>query len=637
MENNHPRKSPWVLLCFALLLPAAFAGAAGCLDGGENDAGSAGGMSAGMLADSGKNTLLAIYMVGSDLESESDAGTTDLLDLVSGFSARPEECLVVVGYGGANKDGWRGMRIASIAELEQDAADGVIGNEGCFLEEYPDANMGDPSTLARFLAYVNGIEGYEQRFLILWDHGCGYEGYGQDEVHDDKLTLAELRSAFAQGGERYDIIGFDACLMSMAEVAIVIEPYTGLLVASEETEPGSGWEYTALARELSKRPGISPAAFGKTVVDTYMVDQDGEKTLALLDLGKTGELCAALDRLGVVLEREISGGNFEQVGQSFWYSQAFDNNPSEECQTSVDLKDLALRMRVNVPACTPEADRLIKALDAFVLYARHDEHFAKADGVAIASPRFIAADTLEKYRNAATVSSGWDAFFDSYVKTKSGDHEDPMLTEHEDDGTFSVFDNLGVAEVMLIYCIEAEDEPLAIGEVPVLPDSRGYFGRESWSGEWYCMDAGDGTRLPLYLSYEGTCGDSRQVYCSPAEITRGGKTTEAALHIYIDPVAHTSEIIVEPFETDENGDVIAGAGGWTGETLLPGDVLAVYAMGYGESSDENHLVETGKMTVTAGTHLSYGMMPAGTYSYSLCAEDFNGNTGSSGRIVVGTE
>lgn len=631
------RKFPLVLLCFALSLPAVFAGCAGCLEGSRSDAGDAGSLSAGMLADNGKSTLLAIYMVGSDLESESEAGTADLLDLVSGFSGSPDECFVIVGYGGAEKEGWRGMRIASIAELEQDAADGVIGNEGCFLEEYPDADMGDPSTLGRFLACVNGIEGYEQRFLILWDHGSGYEGFGSDEVHGDMLTLAEMKSAFAQGGERYDLIGFDACLMSMVEVAAALEPHTGLLIASEETEPESGWEYTAVARELSERPGISPAAFGKIVVDSYMLDPDGEKTLALLDLGKTGEVLAALDGLGIVLGEEISAGNFEPVGQSYWYSQAFDNNPSGEYQTSVDLTDLTLRLREHVPACSREADRLIRALDAFVLYTRHDEHFSKADGVAIASPRFIAADTLGNYRDAATVSPGWDAFFDSYVETKSRDHEDPVLTENGDGPTFSVSDNLGVAEVMLVYCIEKDGEPLVVGEAPVLPDGRGNFGREDWSGEWYCMDTGDGTRLPLYLSYEGTCGGPRRVYYSPVEITRDGKTTEAALHIYIDPVSHTGEIIVEPSETDESGDAGTEAGGRIDDTLLPGDVLTTYAMGYDAPSGENLLVETGAITVTPGTRLSYGMMPAGVYSYGLRAEDFNGNVVTSPGVIIEVE
>lgn len=631
------RKFPSILLFFALLFLVVFAGCAGCLDGSESDAGDFSGLSAEMLADNGKSTLLAIYMVGSDLESESGAGTTDLLDLVSGFSGSPDECFVIVGYGGAEKEGWRGMRIASIAELEQDAADGVIGNEGCFLEEYPDANMGDPSTLAGFLAYVNGIEGYEQCFLVLWDHGSGYEGFGSDEVHGDILTLAEMKSAFAQGNERYDLIGFDACQMSMVEVAVALEPYTGLLVASEENEPGSGWEYATLARELSERPGISPAAFGKTVVDSYMGSPDVEKTLALLDLEKTGELLAALDGFGIVLEREISGGNFEQVGQSFWYSQAFNNNPSEEYQTSVDLMDLTLRLRKNVPACTREADRLVRVLDGFVLYARHDEYFSNADGVAIASPRFITVDTLDKYRNAVTVSPGWDAFFDSYIETKSRDHEDPVLAEHEGVRTFSVSDNLGVAEVMLVYCVEEDGGSLAIGEVPVLPDSKGYFLIDDWNGEWYCMDTGDGTRLPLYLSYEGTCGGSRQVYHSPVEITRNGRAAGAVLHIYIDPVDHTGEIIVESSETDENSNVGTGAGGWIGETLLPGDILTMYAIGYDQTSKEDLFVKTGTIMVTPGTRLSYGMMPAGAYSYGLRAEDFNGNIVTSPGVIIEVE
>ncbi|RXE57038.1 hypothetical protein ABH15_02590 [Methanoculleus taiwanensis] len=584
--------------------------------------------------ESGGGTLLAIYMVGSDLESEEGAGTADLLALVSGFSAPPEECRVVVAYGGAEKEGWRGMRIASITELREDAADGEIGNDAYFLEEYPGANMGDPDTLAGFLAYVDGFEGYGQRYVILWDHGDGYRGFGCDEVSGDDLPLDELGAAFAAGESRYDIIGFDACLMSMIEVAGVLEPHAGLLLASEETEPGSGWEYEPIGRELSENPCMPPEAFGRFVVDSFMENPDDKKTLALIDLGRTGEALAALDGLGTTLRGEVENGAFEPVGRSLWHAQAFDSIPSEGVQTSLDLTDLALRLQQAVPAAAAESGRLIAALDRFVLYARDDGLFTRTGGVAIASPRYITSDTLVEYRGNATVSPAWDAFFDAYVETKSRDAEAPVLAPTGDGRTFTVSDNLAVAEVTVAYCVETEDASLPIGAVPVAPDTAGRFAVPGWDGEWYSLDAGDGTGLLLHLVYEGEIGDGCAVYSAPVEVIRGDELSRAELNAYIDPATHESELVLEFYDLDDAGKPAPWAEGWDDDSLLPGDHLTAYSVVDDESTECPERVALGSITVTETTRLSYGLLPVGSYSYGLIAEDFNGNVAWSDPVAV---
>lgn len=619
MQRDRSGSSPLLSAgCVFLLFVLCICGP-GCLASGE----------------SGGGTLLAIYMVGSDLESKGGAGTADLLDLVSGFSAPPEECRVVVAYGGAEKEGWRGMRIASITELRGAAADGVIGNEDAFLEQYPDANMGDPATLAGFLAYIDGFEGYGQRYLILWDHGGGYEGFGWDEVRDDdRLTLEELKAAFAAGESRYDIIGFDACLMSMIEVAGVLEPHAGLLLASEELEPGSGWEYAPIGRELSENPRMPPEVFGRFVVDSFMQNPDEKKTLALLDLGRTNEVLAALDGLGVTLRGEVESGAFEPVGRSLWHAQAFDSIPSEGVQTSLDLTDLALRLQQAVPAAAAESDRLIAALDRFVLYAQDDGFFTRTGGVAIASPRYITSDTLVEYRGNATVSPAWDAFFDTYVETKSRDTEAPVLTPAGDGRTFTVSDNLAVAEVTVAYCVETEDAALPIGTVPVAPDTAGRFAVPAWDGEWYSLDSGDGTGLLLHLVYKGEIGGGRTVYSAPVEVTRGDEISRAELNACIDPATHESELFLEPYDLDDAGNPVPWAEGWDDDSLLPGDRLTAYSVVDDESSGGPERVALGSITVTETTRLSYGLLPAGSYSYALIAEDFNGNAVWSDPVAV---
>ena len=90
----------------------------------------------------------------------------------------------------------------------------------------------------------------------MWDHGGGsVSGFGYDEHsqnEDDTLTLDELKYALQTSGVHFDFIGFDACLMATAETAYSLKDHSNYLVASEETEPGTGWEYTSLLNTISK-------------------------------------------------------------------------------------------------------------------------------------------------------------------------------------------------------------------------------------------------------------------------------------------------------------------------------------------------------------------------------------------------
>lgn len=49
-----------------------------------------------------------------------------------------------------------------------------------------------------------------------------------------------LTDAYTMTGERIDLLGFDACLMGMMEVAYELQDHTDIMVFSEETIPGGG-------------------------------------------------------------------------------------------------------------------------------------------------------------------------------------------------------------------------------------------------------------------------------------------------------------------------------------------------------------------------------------------------------------
>src|SRR5690606_5837113 len=116
------------------------------------------------------------------------------------------------------------------------------------LEDLGTVNTGDPAFLADFIR--NGILAYpaEHYALVLSDHGASWPGVGADgSSNNDTLTVPELEKALATALDglaigTLDMVGFDACLMATYEVASALAPYADRLVASQELEPGHGWD-----------------------------------------------------------------------------------------------------------------------------------------------------------------------------------------------------------------------------------------------------------------------------------------------------------------------------------------------------------------------------------------------------------
>ena len=68
--------------------------------------------------------------------------------MIEGYESLPEdhEVEVVVAFGGANKDGWRGMKFADMDQIMDDSEDDEFGNEtwaDAYLYEDDSANMDD--------------------------------------------------------------------------------------------------------------------------------------------------------------------------------------------------------------------------------------------------------------------------------------------------------------------------------------------------------------------------------------------------------------------------------------------------------------------------------------------------------------
>ena len=121
--------------------------------------------------------------------------------------------------------------------------------------------------------------------LVLWNHGGGWretgwptsltKGVAWDETDNhDYLELREVKSALtavkANTGQDIDLLGFDACIMGLVEVAYELrDAVTDVVIASQENEPHFGWYYTGFLQDLQGDPTATSAQLSTYILKWY--------------------------------------------------------------------------------------------------------------------------------------------------------------------------------------------------------------------------------------------------------------------------------------------------------------------------------------------------------------------------------
>jgi Ca2+-binding RTX toxin-like protein len=129
----------------------------------------------------------------------------------------------------------------------------------------------------------------------LWDHGLGVGGVcSASNGSGSTMSMMGVTQAL-NSIVHLDLLGFDACLMGMAEVATQFVSYADVMVSSEQLIPGTGYDYSFLGN-LKTTPSMSAAAFGACIVDAYAAfyGQSSGQTLAEIDLSKIGNSSTGL-------------------------------------------------------------------------------------------------------------------------------------------------------------------------------------------------------------------------------------------------------------------------------------------------------------------------------------------------------
>jgi hypothetical protein len=185
------------------------------------------------------------------------------------------------------------------AIIQPDTDPGAIATP--FDRSTGEQDTGDPATLSSFIAWAAAQAPASHYALILWDHGNGVRGFNVDDsdgAAPDSLSPAELAAALTTAAVHFDLVGFDSCLMAMAEVGYRLRGLAPVLVGSEDMEPGSGFDYSKGFAPLVSNPGADAQTVATGLVQSFQTQyQDTPATpdtLSATNLAGYDGLAAAL-------------------------------------------------------------------------------------------------------------------------------------------------------------------------------------------------------------------------------------------------------------------------------------------------------------------------------------------------------
>ena len=254
-----------------------------------------------------KPWTVLVYLAGDNNLDQS--GTADLLEMKRVGSTAGVN--VVAEFDSASGRGAKRYVLRKGGSLAADAV-ASLGR----------LDTGDPECLLDFVRWGAARYPAERYALILWNHGQGWDDTdvyaaerhrslrrladgrirhalfrppvrklltGAIRKFEDRAILLDddakdfldnvelkrvLAAAAAAIGAKLDVLGMDACLMSMAEVGYQVRGSAQVLVGSEQTEPGDGWPYDKVLGALAKHPEMGSRDLGALIVKEYLASYE---------------------------------------------------------------------------------------------------------------------------------------------------------------------------------------------------------------------------------------------------------------------------------------------------------------------------------------------------------------------------
>lgn len=629
-----------------------------------------------------------VYLCGTDLETDQGSGTSDLNEMIEATSGCDKLRFIIETDG--TKE-WQNNLVKGKTKQR------FIIENGNMTELYSGSstNMGLPSTLVDFLTW--GLNEYSSEYMVLdfWNHGGGsITGVCFDEnFNKDSLSLKEidasLASVYEKMTDKFELVGFDACLMSTVEAANILAPYSRYMLASQNLESGYGWDYTAFADAINGG-AKSGDALGKSLADAYYKNcfytyEAADATQAVIDLSKLDQFIIAFDKYAKDAY-DYGSVNLAQVTKAAKNAKNFGgNNKTEGYTNMVDIKSLLQSSSF----ASDSAQNALDALNQCVVYTKNGTNNKDAGGLSVyyplsvqgseeidifksicTSPYYLNLMDLRAYGNSTngdTTSFDFGALIDYFNQFWSEDsfsedydygywntEEDDALSFDADESALEYevkphIDNEGYYTFKLteesLYNLDTvccnimesfwDDEygkeyMLDLGTDDYVDfDWNTGVCKDAFDGLWICLP--DGQMLCAYLIETNYDGEYSNVYTCPIQLN--GEYT----NLKIKQTYYENETVTEALGTwsgvDESGAVARDV-----YPLVNGDEIEPCYPAYDAETFEYECYYYGDPYIYSDTDtFGYDFLEDADYYYSFEINDYYDNTLYTDFVLFGVE
>ncbi len=419
------------------------------------------------------------------------------------------------------------------------------------VESLGEVDMGNPQTLLDFITWTIQKYPAKKYALILSDHGGGWTGGFSDLQAGTQLSMPQIVWAVEQaqqkmGGQKFEIIGFDACLMGMIEIYGSLYPYSNYMVASEEVIPATGWSYAAWLGQLAQNPVMTGRETTQAIVSTYITQDtafsrnsasdvaevEADTTLSAVESARIPDVIGAMNQFISVM----ASVDQTYVAQAREYTRSYYSIFGEDTPSPyIDLGNFAdvLSSETGDAAVGQSTQQLKIAIAAALVAEKHGDRMSGSNGMSFYFPvsdiySFTEyntefppyyADSAAKFLEKST----WDEFLafhytgQEFVPQEGQAYEPPRTSTVTGPGA----SELTSAPIQLSDNVIAGDETLTLsttvtGNVSYIyfilyfynPDANAY-----WVGDTSFVIAPDTTTIdgvsapdygpsPVQISYE---------------------------------------------------------------------------------------------------------------------------------------
>jgi hypothetical protein len=358
-------------------------------------------------AQKAKWTVMVYVSGDNDLE---DYVVQDMEEEIAGTGSSTNVQVVALADRGPGYDmsygDWQTTKLFYVTKGMTAAPENAIADWG-------ERNFGDKQTLIDFVTWTKTNYPAEHYALYFWGHGWNWHpGYVMlDDTSNDTLDMEEVKAALPSLGF-IDMVGFDGCNMAAIEVQLLWHGHATALVHSQEWVGGEGVQYDLVLAQLAANPNMtadqvaiatSQSATGDQTWSAVAVDSRFDALLTAID-----QWAGALNT-GLAANRKTYDRAFDAT-RSFWQA------PMDK-----DLYDMAYEISRTVSDANirTKSQAVMDAIDAVVLYERHVNAYADANGITI----YHISGSSQKdadhnyYRTLDfALQTGWDEFLDEYAR-----------------------------------------------------------------------------------------------------------------------------------------------------------------------------------------------------------------------------